>query len=251
MYFFRRLVKMISKVYIYLMGLAFALCLVLLISGSHYTAISSWNHHQLENSEILKIGENYVDEDLLDLYSSIPDIEKILVMIRKRIEKEFHTNKFRFVGDDNIRKLIPEAGGQPFRSVIVSTWRSGSTFLGEILNAVPGNFYHYEPLLSFNITQIRGLPLSDPAVDMLKNMLNCDFTKMPEYFEYGRTHLYQFTHNTRLVNFCKGENNLCLNSEFTSKSCKLFPFQSMKLVRLRLRLMEGLLKDARYVNDNF
>ena len=33
------------------------------------------------------------------------------------------------------------------RQILVATsWRSGSTFLGDLLNHYPGVFYHFEPL---------------------------------------------------------------------------------------------------------
>jgi len=52
-----------------------------------------------------------------------------------------------------LEDLIIENGGQPIRSAIFTTWRSGSTFLGEALDNNPGTFYHYEPLLHFEIKQ--------------------------------------------------------------------------------------------------
>ena len=33
------------------------------------------------------------------------------------------------------------------RILILTTWRSGSTFLGELLSMIPGTFYSFEPLL--------------------------------------------------------------------------------------------------------
>ena len=67
--------------------------------------------------------------------------------------------------------LVPELGGQPLRSIITTTWRSGSTFLGAILNSHPGNYYHYEPLLDYDIVQIRGPPNSESVIGVIKNLL--------------------------------------------------------------------------------
>ena len=71
-----------------------------------------------------------------------------------------------------------EAGGRPMRSVILTSWRSGSTFLGDVVNAHPANFYHYEPLLDFGIIQVRSPPLSNEAVKNLLNLFNCDYSQM-------------------------------------------------------------------------
>lgn len=71
--------------------------------------------------------------------------------------------------------LVMEKGGTPMRSIILTSWRSGSTFLGDVINAHPANFYHYEPLLDFGIVQIRGPPLAEEALQNIESLLNCDF----------------------------------------------------------------------------
>lgn len=68
------------------------------------------------------------------------------------------------------------------RSVILTSWRSGSTFFGDVINAHPANFYHYEPLLDFGIVQIRGPPLADEALRNLEALLKCDFSNLGRLF---------------------------------------------------------------------
>lgn len=72
------------------------------------------------------------------------------------------------------------------RSVILTSWRSGSTFLGDVVNAHPANFYHYEPLLDYGIVQIRGPPLADESLTRIISLMNC------EYKELGNFMLLQF-----------------------------------------------------------
>lgn len=74
-----------------------------------------------------------------------------------------------------LEDLLMERGGRPMRSIILTSWRSGSTFLGDVVNAHPASFYHYEPLLDFGIVQIRGPPLADEALRNLESLLRCDF----------------------------------------------------------------------------
>lgn len=50
--------------------------------------------------------------------------------------------------------------------------------MGDVLNAHPANFYHYEPLLDFGIVQIRDSPLADEALDNLESMFKCDYTNL-------------------------------------------------------------------------
>jgi len=54
----------------------------------------------------------------------------------------------------NLDEFILEKGGEPIRNIVFTSWRSGSTFLGDLLNAHPGTFYHYEPLLPLGIVQV-------------------------------------------------------------------------------------------------
>lgn len=77
---------------------------------------------------------------------------------------------------------MPELGGQPVRSVIITTWRSGSTFLGDVLNSHPGNYYHYEPLLDYDIIQIRGAPVASAAVQTLRDLLHCNYSSLGKLF---------------------------------------------------------------------
>lgn len=175
--------------------------------------------------------------------SGLPDIDKILEKTKETIKLGLENYNFTYSGVRQLEDLTMETGGQPLRSVIISTWRSGTTFLGDILNAMPGNFYHYEPLLRYDIIQIRGPPHSMSALSTIKNMLKCNFDNMEDYFNYGKEHLNQFTHNIRLWDHCKHKKELCFDSDFTSRLCKLFPFQSMKVVRIRLKLIRDLLED--------
>lgn len=147
-----------------------------------------------------------------------------------------------------LEELTPETGGNPWRSMIVTTWRSGSTFMGDILNAVPGNFFHFEPLIPFDGIRFRGPQDNDDiAIDFIKNLLNCDFRKVnATLFDHYKVKYY-IRLNTRLSDFCESKNmtNECRDPKFLETFCKLFPMQSMKTVRLGLRSAAKLLKDER------
>uniref|UniRef100_A0A182MUE1 Sulfotransferase domain-containing protein n=1 Tax=Anopheles culicifacies TaxID=139723 RepID=A0A182MUE1_9DIPT len=167
-------------------------------------------------------------------------IENVLSIQRELIAAEWSNSN-----DDPklLHGLTPETDGNPMRSVIITTWRSGSTFLGDILNSLPGNFYHYEPLLDFDIVQIRGPPNDSVALHNLRNLLHCDYNEMENYLEFGRTHSYLFSHNTRLWQQCVRLQQFCYEPRFLGPFCRLFPRQSMKVVRLRLALATPLLED--------
>lgn len=240
---------MLRKVNFYSICVAFGLSVLLILAGSRYT--DNTNYRPVSESRrniknFLKVED--VDENLMqpiptNPYDGSPDIEKILDKTKLKIKHELSTYNFTVSGVQKLEDLLMESGGKPIRSLIISTWRSGTTFLGEVLNAVPGNFYHYEPLLNYGIIQIRGTPESDKALKTIRKMFQCDFSGMEDYFEYGKSHWHQFSHNTRLWDHCKYKKELCIDANFTSRFCKLFPFQSMKVVRVRLRLIKELLED--------
>ncbi|KAI5645598.1 sulfotransferase domain-containing protein [Phthorimaea operculella] len=177
-----------------------------------------------------------------------PDVEQILDNTRRKIRNELWHYDYSKSGAGKLEDLVMETGGKPLRTVVVTTWRSGSTFLGEVLNAMPGNFYHYEPLRNYEIVSIRGPPHAERATEMLRSMLKCEYDdeeSLKDYFEYKKTHMQQFRHNTRMWEYCKYQKELCFDKNFTARFCKLFPFQSMKLVRFRLHLVEKLLEDKK------
>lgn len=168
-------------------------------------------------------------------------IDQILNTQRDRIRRELDDYVLPY--NQTLNNYTLETKGQPVRTVVFTTWRSGSTFLGDILNSLPANFYHYEPLLDYGIVQVRGPPYADAAILTLKNLLNCNYTDLHAYLDYGKVHNMLFTHNIRLWSYCEVYPQYCWEPKFLNKFCKLFPFQSMKTVRMRLKLAEALLED--------
>jgi hypothetical protein len=193
-------------------------------------------------SQALKYEADTYDEADFHPNSSLTASIRDVVRMQQNLVRNA-LDDYPFPPGQSLNDYTMATGGRPVRTIIVTTWRSGSTFLGDVINAVPGNFYHYEPLLDYGIVQIRGPPHADSAISNLKNLLNCDYSNLQNYLQYGRTHNYLFTHNRRLWGLCDSFPQYCWNSTFLSSVCKVFPFQSMKTVRIRLRLAEELLKD--------
>lgn len=168
----------------------------------------------------------------------------ILENQRVRIATEMDQFPFENNPDQQLLDLIPESGGQPKRAMIATTWRSGSTFLGDILLSHPATFYHYEPLINYQIHQIRDGFLAAKAVQVIESIFNCDYSNLGNFFDYARRHLEALSHNERLWSHCYGLNRQhCYNQEFLSQFCSLFPFQSLKTVRLRLNLTRSLIEN--------
>ncbi|CAG9804669.1 unnamed protein product [Chironomus riparius] len=143
-----------------------------------------------------------------------------------------------------LKSIIPRTNGVPTRSVIVSSWRSGSSFLANMVNSVPGNYYHCEPLTSYGITQIRGSPNDTQAILGIKKLLQCDYTDMESYIQAINENEFMQYCNWRVYKSCEYFSKICYQPQFLGQICNQFPLQSMKLVRLRLKVAKQLLDDA-------
>lgn len=199
-----------------------------------------WNQKEIVNYR--NIAQRY-QQQWLDNEVDAPTASIWDVVARQRNVLINELSDYKFPEGKNVEDFTPVTGGRPLRTVIITSWRSGSTFLGEIFNLIPGNFYHYEPLLEYGIVQIREPPLAESALFTLESLLNCDYTSLDRYLSFGMSHPYLFTHNTRLWSLCELYPQYCWDANFLNIICKVFPFQSMKTVRLRLRLAEGFLRN--------
>jgi len=149
---------------------------------------------------------------------------------------------------EKVDSFLMEKGGNPVRAMVATTWRSGSTFLGDIMTAHPATFYHYEPLLHYDIVQARSGARAEDAVRTLKDLMHCNYTSLGSYLQYGKSHQWLFSHNQPLWSHCtkdgpKFRSSYCWKPEFLNRFCPLFPFQSIKTVRLRLNLTKSLVED--------
>ncbi|CAG7838159.1 unnamed protein product [Allacma fusca] len=152
---------------------------------------------------------------------------------------------FKFNPNKTLEDYVLEKGGQPIRNVIFTTWRSGSTFLGEILDSHPGTYYHYEPLLHFGVHQVRNGSLAKEAARVVRDLLNCNYSNLTAYLKNGQVQHWVFNHNSRVWKFCQENHQVCWDPNFNSNMCRMFPFQALKTVRMRLTLARAILKDPK------
>ncbi|XP_076064850.1 carbohydrate sulfotransferase 1-like [Oratosquilla oratoria] len=129
----------------------------------------------------------------------------------------------------------------PLRLIVVSTWRSGSTLLGEVLASYPGVYYHYEPLTPYGLHQISPGVLQNEVTDLLNKILHCQYSGLDEYLKFAFVNPDLFVRNTRLWYMCGAmPRTKCYLPENLNKLCSLFPVHAMKLVRLRLEVVKDL-----------
>lgn len=193
-----------------------------------------------DNQESLKLVHDEQD--------AIVTAEDIFLLQRQFIEQEKHLFHYDYADPAKIEDFIPELNGNPIKNLLVTTWRSGSTFLGDVLNSVPSSYLHYEPLVAYNITQIRGPPNDEDALSFLKKLFSCNYegSDMQNYLESISENDYFFFKNSRLWHYCTLYPDCCLDQTFLEGFCKLFPIQNMKTVRMRLNVAGKLLEDERF-----
>ncbi|XP_018018002.1 carbohydrate sulfotransferase 5 [Hyalella azteca] len=137
------------------------------------------------------------------------------------------------VGRDRVKRIL-----------ILTTWRSGSTFLGDIFNAYPGTFYSFEPLHQLLQKQhLEDGPLKQPVLELLRNIMTCNMTDQHDYFDYVRNNTFLFTHNSRYWQSCSINRALCYDPHFFNKVCEVFPVNVIKTVRLGAAPLGELLQD--------
>ena len=211
--------------------------------------LSSWVWTSKENKHWdYFVSKEVVAEEPKTSTDSLPDlqIQEAIAGERASVEEDLASYPEKV-----------ESAGRPVQSMIVATWRSGSSFLGEVLNSHPVSTYHYEPLHLHGITQLRGGPLAKEAVRSLAQLLTCNYTGMEDYMGYNKGNMgynkgyYCFAQNKRMWGHCLAggkeaiAKSYCWNTEFATHFCKLFPFHSIKTVRLRLNMTETLVTDER------
>jgi len=162
--------------------------------------------------------------------------------------------KWKLAPEYRISDNIP---AESARNILIATsWRSGSTFLGDLLNHYPGTFYSFEPLHYLDNRQrnTNGTPwyLFEPldAYNMTRDIYHCDYNKhlMSGYLKHASKNENQFLfkHNFRIWNSCSTilpSSVACFMPELVKKTCNLFPIRLIKTVRLRVRFVEPLLTD--------
>lgn len=146
--------------------------------------------------------------------------------------------------DEELKELaylgIREWTNHPIKILVLSSWRSGSTFFGELLNQFPGSYYLFEPLIQQHV--IRRVTFASD-VEILYHLFRCNHEDI-KYLKSSRAH---FKQNIRLKPACNWTGNskqddLCLNSEVLSTVCGMFPMRLIKTVRFETQKVENLME---------
>ncbi|XP_071553055.1 uncharacterized protein [Panulirus ornatus] len=158
-----------------------------------------------------------------------------------------HTLKREFAHAQRDTDFVPGEEVDPSqvrRVIIVSTWRSGSTYLGDLVRSYPGSYFSFEPLHHLLKNQhLQEGPLVEKVTSLLRGILTCDYSNLDDYINYMRDNTFLIDHNTRLWNSCLMNRALCFDKHYLSNICRHMPVNVLKTVRMGLLPLVDLLQD--------
>lgn len=120
------------------------------------------------------------------------------------------------------------------RILEVGYFRSGSSFLGQLLSANPRTFYHYEPLRTLAMGVRLQASDSPRGFQYVKDFFDCNFDRHRDFFQLAQSYPHPIKQNTYLWDSCQREPSLCFDTQFLNALCKAATTQVMKVVRLDL-----------------
>lgn len=137
-------------------------------------------------------------------------------------------------------KIIPIVEpDQVSRILLVTYFRSGSSFLGDLLQQNFRTFYTFEPLHyleSGKGTRIHDDKFED-AAKLINNILKCNFPLISPYIKWALRpeNRFLFKWNTFLWSTCRFKPVSCFNPSFLKETCIRSPLQVLKFTRLHMR----------------
>ncbi len=156
--------------------------------------------------------------------------------------------KWKIAPEFSISEKLPVENARNI--LIATTWRSGSSFLGDLLNHYPGTYYTFEPIHYLDKKFGRQWAPQD-ALNLIRDIYHCDFATnyTTGFLKHTSAHENQFImkHNGRIWKSCASllpSSVACFMPEYFKLVCPLFPIRLIKTVRLRVQSIETLLKEA-------
>lgn len=121
----------------------------------------------------------------------------------------------------------------PLHVLLVAYARTGSSFIGDLMQSFPGSFYHFEPLHF-----IKGPVLNssfDEARDLLDKLFNCHISQIDGFISWQMNHkqYMKFQRNIRYWKECK-KNNSCFDGAYIDNFCRNKTIRIAKTIRLSL-----------------
>lgn len=171
-----------------------------------------------------------------------------LFINQKRDQKELHTLLSSAFNPLNALPVIPQ--NTVSRILLFAYFRSGSTFLGDLLQQNWKSFYTFEPLHFMS----DGVRIEDDRVKeahhLIEKIFRCDFEDLKYYVEWVKKTRNQFLFkwNKFLWGICRFRIYSCFDTNFIQQTCLRAKVQIMKVARLQMRHLETLLPKINDLN---
>ncbi|XP_077513836.1 carbohydrate sulfotransferase 5-like [Amblyomma americanum] len=115
---------------------------------------------------------------------------------------------------------------------IVTYYRAGSTFLGELVSSGPRTYFHFEPLMLFTVSGRIRSGRERHAFQLIEQLLRCRMESIPLYTAWLENHPY-YKFNRFLAEICK-EGHSCTSPSHMSAVCLRARAQVFKFTRLHV-----------------
>lgn len=191
---------------------------------------------QVRRLQLARVQTKYRDQQILiNRQDRLQEILKSNVIHgRSSIDPMKSLKSMSIVNPNNVTKII-----------VLTYFRAGSSFFGDLLQQNWKTFYHFEPLHSMTYNSRIGDDKIDKAFHLFNGILNCNYTEMGEYMEWVRQphNQFLFSHNMFLRVTCHSNPKTCFNSTFVNAVCQRAPVHVMKVTRLHMRHLKTYLEE--------
>lgn len=133
--------------------------------------------------------------------------------------------------EDALRTYITVAQSDVKIVLLVAYYRSGSTFVGELLSSGARTFYHFEPLLPFTVSGRIRPGRERHAFQLLDELVRCRMDSVPLYTVWLENHMEYVEKNHFLATVCGGGES-CTSPGHMAALCSRAETQVLKFTRL-------------------
>ena len=162
--------------------------------------------------------------------------------MKKRISGIAKGNKTNLTQNDGCLKTVDDtiSHQKTYNILIVTRGRSGSSFLGDLLNSYPGSFYIFEPLHKKNEYE-RMNKKTIKGNKVIESIFKCELPELPNFIwrNFGP---FEKLKEKASIWKTSTEKSKASNQIF-SNTCKKFPKRLVKTIRLPFEDAEYLLLD--------
>lgn len=238
------LISPISSVKLLVTGVLLLILTVLVNEVMKEIAIHLNNNDFIEESHFDLKNLNHLENriEMAGLFER--NIQNVTLRRRTlKIQNEVHKKIYKLFDEMQNNSLQNELknfylhGSDRKYAIVLSKWRSGSSFFGDFMQSVPGSFYSYEPLI--NKHEVFHENHLSFGLKRITNFLQCNYSNAPDYFQFISRHPHGFRMVKALHEDTVNNMDVVFDEEYVSALCNIYPFQSMKILKLELRQMKS------------